>query len=59
MVIRTMRGTTPAAAATIRAVGAGQRQGSCDHAGGVARAGYLPGNLSREEHRDGEDNSGG
>jgi hypothetical protein len=34
MVIRNMRGTTFAAAATIRAVGAGQRQGSCDHAGG-------------------------
>jgi hypothetical protein len=31
-----MRGTTSAAAATtIRAVGAGQRQGSCDHAGGL------------------------
>lgn len=35
MVIRNMRGTTSAAAATIRAVGAGQRQGSCDHAGGL------------------------
>ena len=33
--IRNMRGTTSAAAATIRAVGAGQRQGSCDHAGGL------------------------
>src|SRR5262250_1275164 len=37
MVIRNMRGTTSAAAATIRAVGAGQRQGSCDHAGGQRR----------------------
>lgn len=35
MVIRNMRGTTSAAAATIRAVGAGQRQGSCAHAGGL------------------------
>jgi len=35
MVIRNMRGTTSAAAATIRAAGAGQRQGSGDHAGGL------------------------
>jgi hypothetical protein len=35
MVIQNMRGTTSAAAAAIRAVGAGQRQGSCDHAGGL------------------------
>ncbi len=38
MVIRNMRGTTSAAAATIRAVGASQRQGSCDHADGPAVA---------------------
>jgi len=37
MVIRNMRGTTSAAAATIHAVGTGQRQGSCDHAGGSPR----------------------
>ena len=40
-----MRGTTSAAAATIRAVGAGQRQGSCDHPGGLrsrVRARYVP-----------------
>ena len=45
MVIRNMRGTTSAAAATIRAVGAGQRQGSFDHAGGLrsrVRARYVP-----------------
>jgi hypothetical protein len=35
MVIRNMRGMTSDAAATIRAVGAGQRQGSRDHAGGL------------------------
>ena len=34
MVIRIIRGTTTAAAA-IGAVGAGQREGSCDHAGGL------------------------
>ena len=45
MVIRNMRGTTSAAAATIRAVGAGQRQDSCDHAGGLRsrdRARHVP-----------------
>ena len=42
MVIRNMRGTTSAAAATIRAVGAGQRQGSCDHAGGLQSRVRVP-----------------
>ena len=52
MVIRNMRGTTSAAAATIRAVGAGQRQGSCDHAGGLRsrvrgpHTGHRPGTLA-------------
>ena len=47
-----MRGTTSAAAATIRAVGAGQRQGSCDHAGGLRsrvrgpHTGHRPGTLA-------------
>ena len=47
-----MRGTTSAAAATIRAVGAGQRQGSCDHAGCLRsrvrgpHTGHRPGTLA-------------
>ena len=47
-----MRGTTSAAAATIRAVGAGQRQDSCDHAGGLRsrvrgpHTGHRPGTLA-------------
>jgi hypothetical protein len=55
MVTRNMRGTTSAAAATIRAVGTGQRQGSCDHAGGLrsrerdrARAPEMPPNRHQQ-----------